>query len=488
MFNKFFISIHFILFLQCIVFSQNPEVVRTNNWYFGDQAGINFSTGVPVALTDGQMNIYYGNSVISDLNGDLLFYTNGNTVWNRNHQIMLNGTGLYSTGTPFQSSVIIPQPGNDSIYFIFHQQGGDGNPELYGLNYSIVNISGNSGNGEVIEKNHQLFKPNTEQLSAIHHSNNCDIWVMAHEYHTNNWNAFLVTNNGIDTIPVVTVIGNQIMDTIATPNHPSLPYGQESRFSSDGSKFASAVFWDNYNYPNLRDTLELYNFDRSTGILSNRITIPDSVNQGVIFSPDGSKLYVGSGTFDAQLYQYDLSNYNQNDILSSKTLIYYDDYNNITDWQQTPTGELLGCILNIDSLQKISQPNLTGISCDFLKNDVTLSGRYCKTALPNFIQTYFNSDTTGCSYVNIQLIDSLDSEIIAFPNPFIRKFQINLSQELIMGISEISLYNILGQQISFKYDIINDKIVVSDIFETGILFINMIINENKISLKLISYE
>ncbi|TXI67741.1 MAG: hypothetical protein E6Q46_02540 [Flavobacterium sp.] len=67
---------------------------EANIWYFGNKAGISFNSGVPVPLLDGQMQADEGCATLSDANGNLLFYTNGITVWNRNHQIMPNGTGL----------------------------------------------------------------------------------------------------------------------------------------------------------------------------------------------------------------------------------------------------------------------------------------------------------------------------------------------------------------------------------------------------------
>jgi len=92
---------------------------RTQNWYFGDKAGLSFATDPPTPLTDGAMSTVEGCATISDTAGNLLFYTNGVTVWNKNHQVLQNGTGLKGDPSSTQSAIIIPQPGNDSVYFIF---------------------------------------------------------------------------------------------------------------------------------------------------------------------------------------------------------------------------------------------------------------------------------------------------------------------------------------------------------------------------------
>jgi hypothetical protein len=67
---------------------------EANIWYFGQNAGLDFNGGSPVALTNGQLATDEGCATISDTNGQLLFYTDGITVYNKNHSIMANGTGL----------------------------------------------------------------------------------------------------------------------------------------------------------------------------------------------------------------------------------------------------------------------------------------------------------------------------------------------------------------------------------------------------------
>jgi hypothetical protein len=127
--------------------SQSP----TDNWYFGDKAGLSFRSGSPQILTDGQLNTTEGVATISDAGGKLLFYTDGKTIWNCLHQVMVNGTGLMGHESSTQSAVIVPQPGNDSIYFVFtvDAQGGP-----HGLRYSTVNMGAAHQLGAVVAKNH----------------------------------------------------------------------------------------------------------------------------------------------------------------------------------------------------------------------------------------------------------------------------------------------------------------------------------------------
>ena len=83
----------FVIHLCCStgVFAQ-----RTNNWYFPFRVGLSFSTDPPTELNNGQ-NAGAGAATISDINGNLLFYSDGIRVYNRNHAVMPNGTDLSGT-------------------------------------------------------------------------------------------------------------------------------------------------------------------------------------------------------------------------------------------------------------------------------------------------------------------------------------------------------------------------------------------------------
>ena len=80
-------------------------------WYFGDQAGLDFSSGAPLAVLDGQIDTTEGCATQCDANSDLLFYTNGVNVWDKNHQIMPSGSGLMGHESAYQGVVILPLPG-----------------------------------------------------------------------------------------------------------------------------------------------------------------------------------------------------------------------------------------------------------------------------------------------------------------------------------------------------------------------------------------
>ena len=117
-----------------------------NIWYFGNFAGIDFNSGAPVALTNGALATDEGCSSISDDMGNLLFYTDGISVWNRNHVRIPNGFGLMGDPSSTQSAIIISKPGSNNIYYIFTTLG-FGEPD--GLRYSIVDMTLQGGLGDI---------------------------------------------------------------------------------------------------------------------------------------------------------------------------------------------------------------------------------------------------------------------------------------------------------------------------------------------------
>src|SRR5215207_1693788 len=111
-------------------------------------------------LTGGQIYTNEGCSSISDDNGNLLFYSDGMTIWDASHNIMPNGTGLHGQTSSSQSCLIAPDPGNTDLFYVFTA------PEYAtndGLEYSVVDMNLNGGMGDVTGiKNVVLLANSTE--------------------------------------------------------------------------------------------------------------------------------------------------------------------------------------------------------------------------------------------------------------------------------------------------------------------------------------
>ncbi|VAW11443.1 hypothetical protein MNBD_BACTEROID03-1338 [hydrothermal vent metagenome] len=127
---------------------------ETSNWCFGNGAGTTFNDdGTVSANTNGRLNTFEGCTTISDPAGDLLFYTDGITVYNQDHVVMENGNGLFGDSSSTQSAIIIPKPDDPDIYYIFMGDTSIAENDVdRGLNYSEVDISLNGGNGAIVQR------------------------------------------------------------------------------------------------------------------------------------------------------------------------------------------------------------------------------------------------------------------------------------------------------------------------------------------------
>lgn len=364
---------------------------ESSNWYFGFNAGIHFNKdGTVEALTNGQLNSFEGCASISDDQGQLLFYTDGTTVYNSQHSIMENGENLYGLDSSTQSAIVIPLPENPNIYYIITAaQSFD--VVKNGLHYSVVDISMDSGNGAVTLKNVRLLDYTSEKIAAV--VKDCtanSIWLLAlgsdsgGQTPYNTYFSFEITPAGF-ALPVVKSPVNDFND-----------YRGYLKFSSNGRKLVNA---------DMTSGLYLYDFNVDTGVVTNgeEITInalDDTFAYGVEFSPNGNLLYVHASNdlqqltgHTASLYQYNLL---ASDISMSQVVL--DESRDLYRGalQLGPNGKIYRSLSETyfngtPFLGVINNPNELGFAADYAHNAVPLNGRLAAQGLPPFV-TSFNAD------------------------------------------------------------------------------------------------
>lgn len=278
---------YYYLFLLVFLFSFKEVIAQKqhHNWYFGDKAGVSFHTTPLTVLQNSKMRVYEGCTSISDTAGNLLFYTNGQNVWNKNHAVMDNGSGLKGDTNSTQSSLIIPLPGSNTIYYLFTTDA-FGGPD--GLQYSVIDMAANGGMGRVTQKNILIQTPVSEKLNAALHANNRDVWILTHGWGSDKFLSYLLTPSGLQTAPIISSTGS----VHGINNNPEDAAGY-MKFSHNYQQIAAAL--EN------QLKVELFNFDRSNGKVSSKMTIPFQQWQtgyylvnpyGIEFSSDNSKLFV----------------------------------------------------------------------------------------------------------------------------------------------------------------------------------------------------
>ncbi len=435
----------FILFL--VIGSSLFGQREANNWYFGQNAGINFGTTPPTPLTDGSINTLEGCTTISDASGELLFYTDGSMVYTRDHTIMLNGTGLKGDPSSTSSALIVPQPNTPNIYIVFtvdepHHDNADGNSSTSdgdgvndGLQYSIVDMSLDGGNGAVVsgQKNIPLVTYNTadgleslykcsEKITAVK-SNDCDsFWVITHFIDT--FYAFTVDQTGVNPTPVISQVGVTV--PISGYRRNALGY---LKASPEGDKLALAHFGlTSVTGGDGPGKVLFYDFDNSSGSVSNEIELYNGdAPYGIEFSQNGHRLYtsvgIGDGGFgNGFVMQFDLT-LPDNQIASSGTRLLNENGQNNSAFsagalQLGPDGRIYRALYNFNTnignyLGVIENPEELAANITYRDQGllVNIDGiRSSRIGLPPFIQSIFaqtidiinNGDTNN---VNLTLCE-----------------------------------------------------------------------------------
>jgi hypothetical protein len=345
----------YFLLLITIVSQYALGQKQGNNWYFGKNAAITFNSGgiptpvygcqiVPLPRGMGWYLSNEGTSSISDVNGNLLFYSEGEHAWNRFNQVMPNGNQLLGCYSSTTSSFIIPVPHSDALFYLFTTDCLE-NGLANGLRYSMIDMCLDSGRGDVIvtQKNILLLDTVAEKLTAVNHPNGTDIWFITHKFYSDAFHAYLITPTGI----IDTVVSN-----VGSVYGPSTwqAIGQ-MKASPDGSRIASVIGNGTVSIS------EVYDFDNLTGIVSNCVSLTSPyLPYAVEFSPDNSKLY----TYGIDLIQFDLSAGTPSAINASAIIL---------------TGGCLPCGMQLGpdgkiylagyggNLPAITAPNLAGTAC-----------------------------------------------------------------------------------------------------------------------------
>ncbi|NVJ64187.1 MAG: gliding motility-associated C-terminal domain-containing protein [Flavobacteriaceae bacterium] len=358
------------LLLPCLAFTQNKQ---GNNWYFGRYAGLNFNTDPPTPLLDGEINTWEGCATISDKDGNLLMYTDGIKVWDRNHNQMPNGFNLGGDPSSTQSGVIIPHPGNNDLYYVFSVD-----KEVGKLQYSIVDITVNGGLGDVVSKNNDLLDSSTEKISAVRHANGSGFWVVGHEWGTDNFYLWHITDEGLQLTPKIISIGSIHSGSAIN----SIGY---LKFSTQGDKIAIASYYRG-------DFVETFDFDNNTGEITNPVKLQEFGGRGpygLEFSPNGEFLYISEAQGSTgKLHQVKLpaASGKINDI--STVLA---SGKNFGALQLASNGKIYLAQDNQEYINVIHSPNKEGAAANYEFQGQYLGGRDSRNGLPTFIQSLFTS-------------------------------------------------------------------------------------------------
>jgi hypothetical protein len=472
-----------IIFLVCISYLSNAQK-RNNIWMLGGQigtnSGIDFNNGsADTFRLEREMLMFITNASICDSSGQLLFYTNGNYVANRNHDFMQNTTGFnpgdatvesypYGLGSE-QGALVIPVPNNNSSYYIFHESADwvthNSQPwELpLNLSYSVVDMNLDGGLGGITnEKNIHLIEDTLPigRITACKHANGRDWWVIVHQYWTDFYYKLLIAPDGIH---------GPYMQQIGFVHDKYDPLG-EAVFSPDGTK---------YVYLNYDTTMDIIDFDRCTGDFNNSITI--TLNDGPLatcgcaFSPNSRYLYVST---NEHVYQYDT--WAANISASRITVATYDGFvsgghSTFFAMQLAPDNKIyISTWEGTNFLHVINDPDQIGVACNLVQHQLQLPS-FNAQGLPNAPNYYLGPIIASvCDSLSIGINEGIENGnlIELFPNPFYDKIFFHLLNSSRERISIIVLNNV-GEKVLEKEMIMKDQEIDLNKLTKGIYFLNV---------------
>jgi len=352
----------------------------TDHWVFL-RTQMQFIDGEPVITQNSPIQNASNecSSSIADVDGNLLLFSDGLCVWDRDHNLMPNGTGLLGNTSSSQGVLITPHPGNVNQYFVFTNDAIE-NSHVNGMRYNIVDMTLNNGYGDILPafKNKLLLESGSEKLSATWHANGHDIWVGTVDRFSNAWHAFLIDNQGIHTTPVVSNIGTALLNNTLG----------SMRFSNDGNRMAACMLtpwpW----------RILLSDFNRETGVYSNPIEIllSSDFNQqpfSLAFSPDNSKLYVSLWQ-SSDILQYNLSLTTAAQIQASEYAVDPYNFGIFGHLVLASNGKIyVNAVNHLGGLDEIRNPNAAGVLCDYYSNPTSVPlNLNPNSSLPNMLQGY----------------------------------------------------------------------------------------------------
>lgn len=419
---------------------------------------INFNNSPPTYdFHPKGVGISFQNATMSSKEGNLIFYSNGCSVFNKLDEVMENGDSLnpgeiYKFGCPssgyvgLQNMIAIPDSYNDSIYYLFYislQFNPKPNPVIVVqsqyLYYSKINIYLNSGLGKVLEKNIPIITDTNliaTPLTAVKHANGLDWWLITPDRWGNSFNIILLSKSGPQNI------GKQSIGANTNPHAE----GGQGKFSPTGDHFA-------WYHP--ENGLFLYEFNRENGVLSHfehfDIPFADFIIGGCEFSPNGRFIYV---SHDTSLFQLDILDEN---IQSS--LVRIADFDGFGDplptafffMERTPDNKIIVNAINGSQyLHVIQEPNNKGLACRFEQHSIMLP------TINNFTLPHFPNYRLGalgdplCDTLSVSTTDperNNDDIFRVNPNPASDVVQITALDDRNLDDVSVSFFDLLGHRI-----------------------------------------
>ncbi len=488
---QFFIAFYFLcpLYLNGqLKYDYNWVIASNSNGIPGIDAYIIDFNGGKRSLREiaAYNRVHDGNAVISNREGELQFFTNGCEIMDTLGGIVMNGDTLipgyiydeycwFGVYPSIQNSTILPDPDSEQHYYYLQKErilaDFQGNFTSLFPTLRASRIYSNDNYIDVLDKSlvvgteNYLFSGN---LESILHENGKDWWAIDY---------LIEEDGGLRMIYYLDEDGINLIREEDYENPEAL-----KKFNSSEGQASFSPCGELYAKYDARTGLDLFDFDRATGIFSNYrhfSTLPYNLQKtysGMAFSPNSRFIYISSHD---KLHQLDLWEDNLED-----GFMFIDEYDGFLDpfptnftWMQLgPDCRIYMTSTNgVSSYHVINNPNEKGLDCNFVQHGFELPIHNGTASIPNFPVFRFDEDEvcdptiTSVFDIPVEVIHDLD----IFPNPTSDLISIAFPDDLRGG--RLYVKSMSGQVIyEREFDYAGSQQVSLGDYEAGIYIIEVV--------------
>lgn len=364
---------------------------ENDNWLFGKGLGMVMKTNsLNVLNAPAHASQRYITSTVCQSDkqsGSLLFYSNGQNVYNRIHKIM--PSGVLSSTSYYQYMLIVPDPGDSLKYYLLYMSNSN-------LKYARIDMRLNGGFGDVIEKDKDIETGLDDRFTAVKQLYNNGYWIIVHQTSTHTFKSIRLTTDGFQTKSAVT---SNTSELVFWPSGAT--FYSEMITNSDGTKLA---VMDNNSGKATDKFILIYDFDKRCGTVTfNKHILSKPFIYDIAWDNTARWLYVltSQGGGDRNIIQYDMeSDPDLHDTLGTQVLITSNEpmrhlklgpYGRIFITKEEMIGNGYSPSRYLD---EIRFPSIKGIGCGYVEKAYNLSLNnqcpnepcYLTDRLPNFMQ------------------------------------------------------------------------------------------------------
>jgi hypothetical protein len=399
--------------------------------------GFEFSRTIPFFAPEGVASI-------CDTIGNLLYYANSATAFNRLDDTLLNGGAITSSSTTLvQGCVTVPVPGSSSKYYVFSLEK-DAGPRN-SLFVSVLDMDLDGGFGGIIPgyKSKLLAKNIGEMLHVVRHGNGQDWWVLARPLKPDS----ISRTKGI-------------LRFQATSDSIRGPWFQD--FGKSNGTWGELVASPDGRYLALctyaTSLIQVFSFDRCSGLLSNEKLIYDALAgqgyYGIAFGPQSKVLYgVRSDPRIVNQFFPTAEGYDQHEIVRYGTMVNHF----LSPPELGPDGRIYVSSMSRGVppdtttfyLGVVHEPTLEAAACDYDTFGVWLGGAHNESAgipnQPNFDLGILEGSPCDTSSTAIPNWSMNAEHWSVYPNPAMDRFC--LVREGEAQPASVVLYNAQGREV-----------------------------------------